>query len=180
MFKKFLLGLGLLGVVSSANAACNFYAEIQSRQGSFPLQLRTFQEGQTVTKYSSWNSGDYKITCMKNSYIKLSIPKQHSIDTVIIPPIIVNVTEQNLFDAIGRGIVHDKDKTPAQLKTVFEFGDGLIGESGSIYSIDKYVFGQTSYDDTALRNTDVSLTNENNILKAKVQALEDKVYQCVQ
>lgn len=34
--------------------------------------------------------------------------------------------------------------------------------------------------DTALKNTDASLINENNILKAKVQALETKVYQCVQ
>lgn len=180
MFKKILLGLGLFGVVSSANATCNFYAEILNRRTSLPLQLRTFAEGQSVSVYSSWTIGDYSITCMKNSYIKLLIPRQHNIETVIIPPIIVNVTEQNLFDAIGRGIVHDKDKTPDQLKTGFTFDNVLLGESGSIYSIDKYVFGQTSYDDTSLRNTDASLTNENNILKAKVQALETKVYQCVQ
>lgn len=154
MFKRFLLGLGLLGVVSSANAACSFeYHSVDETASTFQKSMpgNSFYNVKIfLTEYTFYF--DSNCTLFYSSFSRY----------------------------MSGGINIDSYRKDFLLPTRSSLNDLPPNTDISYFNNTSALKTNQTYDDTALKNTDASLINENNILKAKVQALETKVYQCVQ
>lgn len=139
--KKAILGLGLLCVVSSANAVCS-------------LELTRVDDYGSVTKISK--------SINENTF--------YSFKDFLTEYTVYFNSECILFYSsfsryVSGGINQDSHKKDFILPTKSSL-DNSFKNTSAIKTIQ-------TYDDTALKSEDT-------ILKAKVQALEDKVYQCVQ
>lgn len=170
MFKRFLLGIGLLGVVSSANATYVECLESGYTQGENMYYGKGWKWNYNVgflapdgKRYESW--GDYK-----EAYE--SCPGGADVNCTIA-----------------------YNNIPAGYKEVF-YGEKIVQLCSQKYTVTYKSLirkdtcnGTISYcitkpgsinDDTSTTTAVSTLTNENTILKTKVKALEDKVYSCVQ
>ena len=168
--KKVILGLGLLGVVSYANAAYVECLESGYTKGENMYYGKGWKWNYNVgflapdgKRYESW--GD-----RRESY-------------------------ESCSGAADDACTIAYNNIPAGYKEVF-YGEKIVTLCSQRYTITyKHLIrtdvcnGTISYcvtkpgsinDDTSTTTAVSTLTNENNLLKAKVQALETKVYQCVQ
>lgn len=168
--KKIILGFGLFGVVSSANAT---YVECLESGYTKELNMyygKGWKWNYTVgflapdgRRYESWGKYD--------------------------------VQNQSCGGGDNDGCTYYTTTMPEGYKEIF-YGEKIVTLCSQKYTVTyknlvrkDVCNGTISYcvtkpgsinDDTSATAAVSSLTNENNILKAKVQALETKVYQCVQ
>lgn len=139
--KKVILGLGLLGVVSSANAVCS-------------LELTRVDDYGSVTKISK-SINENTFYSFKDFFTEYTV--YFNSECILF--------YSSFSRYISGGINQDSHKKDFILPTKSSL-DNSFKNTSAIKTIQ-------TYDDTALKSEDT-------ILKAKVQALETKVYQCVQ
>lgn len=176
MFKKILLGLGLLGVLSSANAACtfkhsfdiNYFGRIENagimNLSVNPGAMISFQAVANKTVY--YNGGHTaKYVVRADSACNLSL-EESSVNTFCFQAS-CSILQGNKHTYIPYG------STVSAINCVDSQTDECTVHANLTNTSTATSVSTITYDDTALKS-------ENAILKAKVQALEDKVYQCVQ
>ena len=159
MFKKFILGLGLLGVVSSANAACSYQASqgeyvwnFNSNTVNFTLNIGQVKRVSDIIPTNTLNAA------LVNNIKLYALP---DCSLVLSDAIIRNGPKNNAIiipgDTIGFGthIWETPNGDSANILTYLTFRNlNAVAASTSNPEVDA--------------------------LKAKVQALESKVYSCVQ
>lgn len=136
--KKVILGLGLLGVVSYANAA-------YLKCGTENVITKKFTT--TVTSLNTATMNDV-FTALEDG----ALLKDDSVTGTYVP--IAAKTSYSVYSTL-------------YFKAIGESFGGCTVMAGNIPN------STSAYDDTSLKNEDA-------LMKARIQALEAKVYQCVQ
>ena len=178
--KKVILGLGLLGVVSSVNAAYieipAHYKQVKTGGSVFrPIYSLEFVNLKRVMVYEN-------VFALENGAVGLNTTTAVTCDyteegscyygterTVAFTSTILYPNNSKLPGSVGCSTTYSvtgiKGVCPSANLVYPIIKDGKIDSSGNVIT-------GGGYDDTALKS-------ENAILKAKVQALETKVYSCV-
>lgn len=148
MFKKFILGLGLLGIVSSANASCSYSYSRYASSGVV----------NNVTPGVTFNSAIRPHTGNGSDTAKLFFDKDC--------------------------ILYYQETDRSYGKTQYDWYTNIIAIPPSM-EINKQSCNESDGCSVSwyIRNTSTAASTSNpevDALKAKVQALESKVYSCVQ
>lgn len=206
MFKKIILGLGLLGVVSSANA---WYIEIPGHYD----ETKYYVQPKIVPAYNLKNYERADLTNITTTYgvswvstkvgvIETVLQTKHWPNTAFVPGssgvnatavqtilYSINVLTKNngtppyhpigcknkLFEnnVIGSGYTSTRfENCSEKVYPIMKEGSSLVwNKTTNVYDMVPDTFG-TTYDDASLKS-------ENALIKARLQALETKVYSCV-
>jgi len=180
MFKKILLGLGLLGVISSANAICtldhfsnyktpNEVSKLQIEPGEFKILSIA------DTCYVSGGQCSEKYYARADNFCNVEITWLSGYNSVFLKTSeSINPYATTFY--IGRGGTIDIIKCSAS---------GLDAGGKELTTNDNCYFS-TKITNTSVAPTPIStyndstLKSEDALMKARIQALETKVYQCVQ